>query len=623
MGDVVELRPDKQTVVNQPYRPLKEAQARFVRTTDDCMDLLRWLSTKTEIALDTETTGLNHDTDHARLVQIGDEMTGWAIPFEYNQMIVRDVVERFQGTYDMHNAPFDWCMLDNAGIKIPKHKIDDTRLMAHVLHSTGPLGLKPLSQRYVDSGAAIAQQILNDGMGKNGGWTWETVPVDFEPYWVYGALDTVLTKRLKNELKPRVDAEAPRSYQLEMMVSWVCEKMARKGVKVDRAYTERFARELDQHVAAIEKWCVEYYHVKPGSTDAIVDVLLREGVQLYRRTKGGRLSLDKEAISEIDHQLAKAVLSRRQAQKISSTYLHHYLVDSLRDGRVHPSINVVGGTAKNPFESGGARGVRTGRMSMDNPNLQNVPIRTKESKKIRNCFDVEDENTWIKCDFDQIEFRIFAHLSNDPALIETFSSPVDVFTANVRQIFADQTITRADDRRQYVKNGFYAIIYGAGLEQFAKTAGIKDASGTPDLAAANAFLLRLHQLYPGIKELQHDIERVARERMQTEGEAYIYSPLTHRKHTADEGREYALMNYMVQGAAGEILKMKMLEADQAGLGEFMMLPVHDEIDLEVPNDQLRDVMATLHDVMNDSDLLSVPVTSTMSIGKRWGEVEDV
>jgi DNA polymerase-1 len=602
--------------------PLDHARAHLIQTTDDAAELLRWLSTKKKIAFDTETTGLDHDLDRPRMVQVGDGRDGWAIPFERWAGLVDDIVRRFEGEYIMHNAPFDWIMAQHGGVDIPTHRIHDTRLMAHVLHSTGPLGLKELAQRYVDPRAAAAQQALNDGIGSHGGWTWANVPVTYEPYWVYGALDPVLTYLLEEQLRPQVEATAPNSYELELRVSWVCERMARKGARVDRDYTERFMHQLMAHVKEIEAWCDEFYGgVKPGSDEAIIDILLRDGVQLFKRTAGGRYSIDKEVLGDLNHPLAQAVLSRRQAQKLVSTYLRHYLDDSQMDGRIHPNINVVGGAAKNPFEQGGTRGVRTGRMSMDKPNLQNVPIHTAVAKKIRNCFVADEGHKWIKCDFDQIEMRIFAHLAGDDALTAAFYSDVDMFTASTRDIFGDPSIARSDERRQKVKNSFYAKLYGAGVEQFARTANIRRSDGDLDVPTAQAFLTRLDQMYPGIRRLQQQIEQQGYMRRENEGEAYVRSPFTQRKHVADAGREYALMNYMIQGAAGELLKMKMLECDAAGLGKYMILPVHDEIDLDVPEDELDDVKATLSDIMNDATLLSVPVTASMGVGDRWGEVE--
>jgi DNA polymerase-1 len=611
--------------------PLDDSQAHLVESVDDAAEFMRWLSTKKKVAFDTETTGLNHDTDRPRMAQYGDGRDGWAIPFERWAGVVDDATRRYEGEYVMHNAPYDWIMMKHGGVNLPRHRIHDTRLKAHVISSTGPLGLKPLCERHVDPRAGAAQQALETGIGKHGGWTWANVPVTYEPYWVYAALDTVLTYHLDEKLDPMVRGDAPLSYELELAVQWVCEDMARRGAHVDRAYTQDLMDKMVAYVAEVAAWCVTHFDLKPGSNDAVAERLVAEGVHLYKRTQAGRLSVDKDVLAGIDHPLAGAVLGHRQATKLVSTYLRHYLEMSTRDGRVHPSINTVGGSAKNPFEQGGTRGVRTGRMSMDEPNLQNVPIRTNQGKKIRNCFDAMcggwcgcgRPHSWIKADFDQIEMRLFAHLSNDPALIELFRGDVDPFLVATRDIFADTTILKEDLRRQHVKNSFYAKLYGAGVEQFARTAGIRDEHGGLDLVLAQAFLTRLDQMYPGIRSLQRETETTANTNRQRWGEAYVRSPLTNRKHVADEGREYALMNYEVQGTAGEILKMKMVECDHAGLGRYMVLPVHDEIDLDAPTDELDDVMTTLRDVMNDADLLTVPITATMSVGDRWGEVKDV
>lgn len=643
MGDLVPLRREDGTDVAQVGTPpLAQARAHLVKTTDDCMELLRWLSSKTKIGFDTETTGLDHDRDRARLVQIGDQMDGWAIPFERWAGLVDDVVARYEGTYVMHNAPFDWAMMQNGGVDIPIGRIHDTRLKAHVITSTGSLALKTLAQRHVDPHAHAAQQALEEAIGRNGAWTWANVPVTLRDYWVYGALDPILTIRLDDYLDPIVQADAPLSYELEMRATWVCERMARKGVAVNRPYTEELYTKFTQHVKVIEEYCTEHYGVKPGSNDAVVEILQRDGRVLSKLTDTGRYSLDKDVLAEFSdrslpqyHPLADAVFSRRRAQKVASTYLRHYLDGSAWDGRIHPSINSIGGSAKNPFESGGMRGVRTGRMSMDDPNMQNVPIHTVMAKTIRNCFEAMCDrrcgcgqpHRWLKFDFDQIEMRVFGHLAEDLALIEMFKQAIatglDPFTAACREIFRDPRLGKDDIRRQHTKNAFYAIIYGAGLDKFAMTAGIRDAAGRLDLAVANAFLTRLHQMYPGIKQLQRAIEQEAFTRLNVEGDAYVRSPLTNRRHTADRGREYAIMNYLVQGTAAEILKMKMIECDAAGLGPFMTLPVHDEIDFDVPEAQAYDVLQTAREIMNDPTLLSVPITATASLGQRWGAVEDV
>jgi DNA polymerase-1 len=608
--------------MNHP--PLDQARAHLVNSVDDASEFMRWLSNKDLIGFDTETTGLDKEVDRPRLVQIGDAMDGWAIPFERWGGIVDEVVRRYTGEYVMHNAPYDRQMMLKDGINIPIHKIHDTRLMAHVLYSTGSLALKNLCQRFVDPRAAAAQSALDEAIGKHGGWDWETVPIDFEPYWGYGALDPVLTYRLYDVLNPMVKQESPLAYELEMKVIWVCEKMERKGVLVDREYTQKFADEVIEYKAAIEKWCRDNYGISPGSNDAVAQRLIEDGVPLYIYTAGGKPSVAKDALEPfMAHPLAGAVLGHRQATKIGSTYLDNYLRMSERDGRIHPSINSIGGTDKSMYESGGAKGVRTGRMSSANPNMQNVPTRTKEGAKIRNCFVPSDGGTWVKADFAQIEMRVLAHLSEDPALIKRFYSNEDFFLVTAQSMFNDSEMTKKDVRRQHVKNSMYAINYGAGIDKFAKTAKMYLPNGEPDITQASQFMYRLHQEYPGIKRLQKEIEQAGKNNARESGSAFVRSPITKRKHTADSGKEYALLNYMIQGTAGEILKMKMVECDAAGLSEFMTIPVHDEIDMDVPLNQLDDAIQTMKEIMNDDTLISVPIESEMSIGSRWGELVDL
>lgn len=612
---VVPLRPTADVQVTELPPALGDCSVTLVTSVDEALDLMRWLSTKTRIGLDTENTGLSPENDHVRLVQFGDDRTAYVVPFERWGGVVEEVVRRYDGLYDTHNGPYDGSMLDHEGIHVPRHRVHDTRVMAHVIDSTGSLALKKLADRHVDVHASAGQQVLEEAIGARGGWTWATVPIDYRPYWMYAGLDTILTTRVRQKLEPIVMAEAPLSYQLELAVQWVTERMERRGLLVDREYTETFAASVRRYVDETDTWVRSAYGFGPGQSQFIEQVLLRDGCNLVKRTaSGARYSLDKEVLAGLDHPLAAVVLGHRHAQKLLSTYLETYLELSAGDGRVHPRINSVGGSAKNPFEPSGGKGVRTGRMSCDTPNLQNVPIRTAEGKTIRNCFLASPGNRWIKCDADQIEMRIMAHLADDEGMIRAFTSEGDFFVNVARELFAEPDFRKSDPRRQLVKNGGYAKIYSAGIATFARTAHVTEEVGA-------AFMQRFDLLYPGVPAFTRGVERLALQRRQDEGLAYVRSPITNRRHVADPGREYALVNYLIQGAAGEVLKMKMLEADAAGLGPFMVLPVHDEIDLDVPRDDVDAVLATLRDVMNDDKLLSVPLTWSSSVADRWGACE--
>lgn len=595
---------------------LDGVQVHLVDSVDVAYECKRWLSTCDRVALDTESTGLDQDVDRARLVQLGDARQAYVIPVEWDGWgaLAIELLTRFDGEFILHNMVYDDAMLFNAlKVRLPRDRTHDTRFQAHVLESTGSLALKRLAARLVDPRAGMLQDDLTEVFAR-GGWTWATIPWSMEQYWYYAGMDTILTYQLDEHQRPIVEREAPASYELELAVAWVCGRMERRGVRVDRDYTERFAGELERYMLDAETWCRAEYGVYPGSNQAVIGALQRIGIEFTRYTEAGRLSLDKHVLGAIPHPLAQTVLGRRRAQKMLSTYLANYLQMSERDGRVHPSINTVGGTGKNPFEPGGSSGVRTGRMSSSNPNIQNVPVRGSASTRIRRCFVPDEGHAWIKADFSQIEMRMLAHMSGDERMRDAFLSEGDFFVNIARDLFREPDFQKSDPRRQLVKNGGYAKIYGAGIPKFAATAGVSEDVARP-------FMRDFDEMFPDTVRWIRQVERDALTRLNDEGEAYVRSPLTSRKHVADAGKLYTLVNYLIQGTAGEVLKLKIVEADQAGLGEYMLFPVHDEVDLSVPRDELDDVLVTVRDVMNDDQLISVPITSSVDVGAHWGASE--
>lgn len=627
---------------------LDDVKIHLIDSVDEAGNFMRWLGERhggPGIGFDTETTGLSPETDRVRLVQYGDTSQGWVIPFERWGGVVEEAVKRYDGTYIMHNATYDVAMMEHEGVKMPRRQVHDTRLQAHVLDSTGQLGLKALAAIHVDGRAMLMQKALDELLAKRGPWSWATVPIDLPEYWTYAGLDPILTYQLHEVQHPKVMAEAPRAYELELAVAWVAERMMRNGVRIDRTYTRDLRDGYVRYVAEVRAWLKEYYGItNAASNPQVIETLVKLGLPVSKLTEGGlkvwraggelqykHFSADKDVLSGIYHPLVQAVLAQRQADKLAGTYLTTYLELTEGDRRIHPSINTIGGTNKSMREHGGKRGVRTGRMSMNNPNFQNVPIRTKEGKLIRDCFvaegyhipDAQDGNVWIKADFDQIEMRLFAHLNRDPRMRQAFLSEGDFFVNMAQDIFQDPTIEKSDPRRQPVKNSGYAWIYGAGLDKFAVTAGMYLPDGSPDVAGAAAFMSRTNQLYPGAQAFINQVMNEGRQHAREEGVAYTRSPLTNRKYVADVGREYPLVNYKIQGTAGELLKLKMVEAAQAGLDEFMIIPVHDELDFDVPRERYEDVITTIRDVMNDDRLLSIPITTSLSVGTRWGSLVDV
>lgn len=603
------------TSVSETHRGLADVKIHLVDDMDTANAAKRWLSTTRHVAVDTETTGLNPRRDRVRLLQLGDTRQSYVIPIDNPGWgaLGAELLTRYPGEFDAHNLTFDAKQIKNTlGVSLPEHRCHDTRLMAHVLESTGSLTLKGLSTRLVDSRAAGMQQALKEGM-ESAGWNWETVPIDYEPYWVYGGLDTILTSQVREILAPKVMNEAPESYELELAVSWVCSRMEDNGVLIDREYIQQFRENLFEYVKKADTWCRSQYRVSPGSNNEVVRALRRDGVVFTQFTaKTGAVQLNEEVLQAIDHPLARVVLQRRKADKLVSTYLDNYLHMAESDGRIYPSINTVGGRGRDQFEPGGVSGVRTSRMSMSDPNFQNVPTRSELGKRIRRAFRPSEDHVWMKSDADQIELRILAHISGDVRMRESFSSGEDFFVETGRRMFHDPGFSKGDPRRSFIKSGIYGKVYGAGVETFSSTVGLPEDEG-------QAFMKSLDNLYPGVPRWIQKTAQLMKQRLKSEGMAYIRSFMTGRRIVVEPGKLYAGANFAIQGPAAEIMKLTILRAEAAGIAKYIMFPVHDELDLDVPHAEAAEVRQILDKVTNDYDTLSVPLTWSAETGPNWGD----
>lgn len=577
---------------------LENVQVHLVRSFEDARQCNEWFQQAVgplgTMAIDTETTGLKWQLDdYVRTVQIGNGEHGWLIPKDYWWGLFLDIAHQHEGPVDMMNAPFDYSMLKKAGVEIPKHRIQDVGVMSHVLEPHMNRGLKWQADRHVDPSASAGQHRLSEAMEKNG-WTWATVPWDFPWYWRYGALDPVLTYRIREHHWPLIEKQnALYAYELETAYQWVAMDMSANGVHVDIPHVERYLKEFRDYCVSVERWVKAEYGITPGSNQKVIQVLQAAGYQFDKTTEKGALSLDADVLEGIDHPLAAAVLSRRQLQKMASTYLSFYLNNVDSNSLIHPSINTLG--------------TRTGRCSMSEPNFQNLPVRGTAPgvKVVRNAITARPGNTLVFCDFDQVEMRGLAILSQDEGLRAAFRQPEDFFVTIARQIFQDPNLTKADPRRAPTKNAMYAKVYGAGIAKQALTAGV----------SFEQMLFINNQLNAAYPNIENYIRHIFNLGMQ---QGYVQCPLTGRRHYADPGKEYALINYLVQGWAAAMFKQKQLELHVAGLGPYMILPVHDEIILDIPTELVPEAAQTLKTIMNDTSY-PVPITASVSYGPRWGQ----
>lgn len=586
---------------------LENVVLHLVEGREDLRKFYKWLDSGPLehgiMAVDTESTGLSKVTDKVRLVQVGDREHGWAIPWVGWSGLFEEAIEAHQGTYLMHNAPFDFPMLRNMGVTMDHTRIKDTMTMVKIVEPHKSAALKYACGRLVDPAASSAQDELAAAIKKFG---WAGVPIKFPPYWQYGALDPVLTAWLYHVLLPRIEEQgAHEAVDVETSVLWVLDRMMTNGVPVNVDLAREQAAKFAQYSKTAADWCQQEYGVSPGSNVGVIERLQRDGLEFDKLTAGGAYSLDKEVLEGIDHPLARTVLKRRQYDKLNSTYLKYY-IEHNQDGMIFPSINSMG--------------ARTGRMSVSQPNFQNLPRASEENKAasaIRDCIEawLDQDQILVFCDFSQIETRLLAHLSGDQGLIDAFHLPEDFFVTLARRVFNDSGITKKDPRRNAIKTWVYAKIYGAGLEKMAKTLGISMAEmASFDESISNAF--------PGIRRFQREVQNAAHIALRDTGIPSYRCPLSGRLHVADKGKEYALVNYLIQGMAAFFFKRKLLELDAAGLGPYMILPVHDEIILHIPREKAPWAVEILTEVMNDNTTFRVPIAAEVSFGQRWGQKMD-
>lgn len=588
---------------------LEHVELELVNSVDLAAEFMRWLGERrTVLGFDTETGGLDPEREPLRLVQFGDADKGWAIPWERWGGVALEALTKYEGPLVAHNAKFDVRFLElHSGARLPRERIHDTRIMCHILNPAQSTGLKPNAARYVDPKAPYADKVLHNAMSEQK-WTWRTVPIEFEPYWVYGALDTVLTARLYDVLSPQIGAGGfEQVYELERNVSWVLADMEARGVLVDMEYTRAKAEELRSFSNSVVAWCRSEHGVSPGSNSEVAARLATLGVEISKRTAGGNPSLDEEVLQEIiggtlddvsteglsdGQMLAYQVYARRKADKVRGSYLDSFeeLVDA--NGFVHARMNQLG--------------ARTGRMSMERPALQTLP----RGRTVRDCFVPRPGNVFVSADFDGIEMRLLAHFAQDPGLIDAINTG-DIHTNTAQRVYADPSITKKDPRRQVAKNVGFAKIYGAGPEKIAWTAGVT-------LDEAKTFLTAYDESFPGVKAFQAQVGRVAEQRKRSEGVAYVRTPIG-RLEVAEPDKEYALVNALIQGMAADVFKEALVRLDEAGVGPYMLLPIHDEIIFDIPEDEADEVVDLIRRAMLD-ERWAVPITVGVDGPmRRWGE----
>jgi DNA polymerase-1 len=554
---------------------------------------LTWLSERRPVlAIDTETTGLDWwKTPFTRLVQFGDGMTGWTLSALRWRGLIEIALKQYEGPIAMHNASFDMHALTTDGFPIPKwHRVHDTKIMHHLLHPSENHHLKKLGDVLIDPTASLGQKMLDKGMQRYG-WTWATVPEEFEPYTLYAAGDTIITARLYEMFKHDVDTMFWLPYQVEMIVQEAMFDAETRGIRIDWKYATQ-KRELYREEMERLKIELEMFNVHNPSSGKQIEAALRdEGWEPDEFTPSGNAKTSEEVLKGVDSEIVPKVIRYKRLRKWMVAYLHHFIDERDSNDCVHPSINSLQ--------------AKTGRMSITRPPLQTLP----KGKEIRDCIIAKEGKELWAIDYDNVELRLAASLSEDPFLISAFNAGVDMHSETAKDAFgADFT----PKHRQRAKNGRYSLLYGAGVEKMAKTLGI-------EVHEAIAIREAIEKKSPNLVRYARALENEAGLRHQMTGIASI-DTWGGRIATSESDKLYKLLNYKIQGTAVDLFKHAIVEMWKKDLDEYIVVPIHDENLLCVPTGQEgADIVHEIHRCMEFPNEFIVPLTCSISgPGNSWG-----
>jgi len=510
-----------------------------------------------------------------------------------------------------HNFKYDWVMFDKAGINTAP--VDDTMVMSFDLDAGKSFGhsLNDLAKTHFDHECIPYKQLCGTGQKQI---TFDKVPLG--PATEYAGEDADIALRLWQRLKPRLAQEnVARVYErVDKPLVPVLARMEQRGIKVDRDYLARLSSEFSKDIQSLEERIYDAAcgPFTIGSPQQLGEVLYgRLGLKGGRKGKSGQYSTDVTELERLASEgvaCATLVLEWRQLTKLKSTYTDALqAVINKATARVHTSFSLTG--------------AQTGRLSSNDPNLQNIPIRTEVGRKIRDAFVADPGHVLLSADYSQIELRLAAHMADVPQLKEAFRAGHDIHSMTAEELFG-----RVDrDTRNQAKTINFAILYGSSAWGIAGRLGLPKDEG-------KAIIDRYYERFPGIRAFTHSTLSFVREHgftqtlfgRKTHFEPNIRSP----NPSIRAGAERAAINAPIQGSSADLIKRAMARMDEAladaGLSDVrMLLQVHDELVFEVPEGKEEAASAVIKQVMANAAepamKLDVPLDVEVGWGRNWGE----
>jgi DNA polymerase-1 len=584
------------------------------------------LGKTSSIAVDTETTGT--DALLAELVGLSftdREGVAWYVPvlapagdpvlaLETTQKYLGPVLANPQIAKIGHNLKYDVEVLHRHGFTVAGD-LFDTMIAEWVLNpNSGNLGLK--NQAWARLGVQMTEIATLIGTGRDQKTMAQVPLTQVVPY---ASADADMTFRLSAILQAELEEREQTALfrDLEMPLLPVLVDMEMAGVKLDAAWLETLSEELAARLSDLER---DIYHhagteFNINSTQQLSDVLFKNlglSTRGVSKTKSGHYSTRAGVLEDLQgaHPIIDAILAHRELSKLKSTY-----VDALpqlvnpHTGRVHTSYNQTGAV--------------TGRLSSSNPNLQNIPIRSPEGRRVRRAFVAEAGWRLIGADYSQVELRVMAHVSGDEGLIGAFTRDEDIHATTAAAVYDVPLDEVSYDQRRIAKAVNFGLIYGQSAYGLSKQLGIT-------VEEADAFIKRYFERFPRVRAYMDQVQREVAER------GYVDTLLNRRRFFPElapnsnlptqqrQALQRMAINTPIQGSAADIIKLAMLRTHrmlkESGLRARMILQVHDELVLEAPEDEQERAIALLREAMGQAFELIVPLKVDVEVGTNWEEM---
>ena len=579
--------------------------------------LLQNLENQTSVCFDTETTGL--DALHAELVGISfsyERGKGFYVPFPENQEEAQILVNKFIPFFENEsiekigqNLKYDLKILSNYSISV-KGKMFDTMIAHYLINPDMRHNMDILSETYLK----YAPKSIEDLIGKKGKNQRSMRDVALEEIKEYAVEDADVTLQLKEIFTLELEKTETKKLfeEIEIPLVKVLADMEKEGIRVDVDFLKSLSHDLGNDIKKLETTIYEIAGEKfnLASPKQLGDILfdkLKIGGAKQKKTKTGQYATGEEILNYLvnEHEIVKAILDWRQLVKLQNTY-----VDALP--------NQVDGITHRIHTDYMQTVAATGRLSSNNPNLQNIPIRTERGRQIRKAFVARDDNyTLVSADYSQIELRIIAALSGEENMIHSFLNNEDIHKATASKVFNVPLEDVTREQRSHAKTVNFGIIYGVSAFGLSNQTSLSRSESA-------ALIEAYYQTYPRLKAYINEQIQFAREHGYTQtilGRRRYLKDINSQNAIVRGGAERNAVNAPIQGSAADIIKIAMITIHKKLTDENwkskMLLQVHDELVFDVHNSELEKIQPMIKYEMENAFTLNVPLTVEIGQGKDW------